>query len=197
MWTRRMPCGRIAASLRWGELLYDLSARALQGADNPFQTDAAVWWQDYVTCRDLPDQRRQYIVSLVQPPAAKHVNECFPPLETLANLVLNFQPPPGQRATGAWALEPEPQPCAVRVPLAGEGPIRLVVPRLKYWTVVVVETTAGAVRSRRNPPVHQCLASGPRPIPNRFFSREASHDERAFGHGCDGNPAGWCSTSGR
>ncbi|HEY5313435.1 MAG TPA: hypothetical protein VIK18_13000, partial [Pirellulales bacterium] len=44
-------------ALRYGELLYDLAARPLEGDENPFQTDAAVWWQDYATRRDLSGGR--------------------------------------------------------------------------------------------------------------------------------------------
>jgi hypothetical protein len=127
-------------ALRYGELLYDLGARPLEGDENPFQTFAAVWWKDYATRRDLPGGRRQYILGLVQPPPVKRVSDAFPLVKPLSNLPVRFRSPAGERITRAWALEPEPQPRSQRLQFEAATTAQLIVPRLHYWTVLVVET---------------------------------------------------------
>ncbi|HEY5315944.1 MAG TPA: hypothetical protein VIK18_25665, partial [Pirellulales bacterium] len=90
----------------------------------------------------------QYVLGLVQPPPVKRVSDAFPLVKPLSAVAVRFRSPPGERLTRAWALEPEPELRAGRLQFEGTETPQLVVPRLHYWTVLVVETTIGnATRS--------------------------------------------------
>ncbi|OPZ81014.1 MAG: hypothetical protein BWY76_03171 [bacterium ADurb.Bin429] len=135
-----------AFAMRYGEFLYDVKARPLLGEVNPFGVTAPVWWQGYVTVRPLPGRRLQYIVSLVNPPAGERTDEVIAPPKVRENILVTFRLPQGERLVGAWALSAEPEPRTVALePQVGEA-ITLTVPRLEYWTMIVVETAPEEVK---------------------------------------------------
>ena len=135
-----------AFAMRYGELLYDVKARPLLGEMNPFGVAAPVWWQGYVTVRPLPGRRLQYIISLVNPPGGARTDGVIIPPPAREKLPVTFRLPHGERLIGAWALSPEPEPHAVALTPAIGDVLTLTVPRLEYWTMVVVETAPEEVK---------------------------------------------------
>ncbi len=135
-----------AFAMRYGEFLYDLRARPLKGEVNPFEVAAPVWWQKYVSVRALPGGRLQYIISLVNPPGAERTADVITPPKVLENLPVTFRVPQGERIAAVWALSPEPEPHADKLDVPAGATVTLTVPRLEYWTMLVVETAPEEVK---------------------------------------------------
>jgi hypothetical protein len=135
-----------AFGMRYGEFLYDLKARPLKGEVNPFDVAAPIWWQAYVTVRPLPGGRLQYIMSLINPPGAEKTTDIITPPKVLEQIPVTFRLPQGERVTAAWALSPEPEPHADKLDLPAGETITFTVPRLEYWSMVVVETVPEEVK---------------------------------------------------
>lgn len=135
-----------AFAMRYGEFLYDLRARPLKGEVNPFDVAAPVWWQSYVTVRAQPFGRLQYIMSLVNPPGSERTADVIAPPKVLEKLPVTFRVPQGERITAAWAMTPEPEPHADKLDVPAGATVILTVPRLEYWTMLVVETAPEEVK---------------------------------------------------
>ncbi len=128
-----------AFAMRYGELLYDLSAHPLVGASIPFAVTAPVWWENYVTLRQLSGGRRQYLVSLINPPGGEQLTDVIALPQPQRDIPVTFTVPEGLHVTGAWALTPDPQPHAKKLAVTADPVITLHVPQLDYWTLLVVE----------------------------------------------------------
>lgn len=127
---------------RFCEFLYPDNARWLPPEQVDFvKVDApdTVWWWDYVYERPLP-RGRQLLIHLVQQPDGELMwrQSLQPP--TQKDLALELYLQAEEDVTGAWVLSPDSASPIVEVKPVGGNPVRLTVPELTYYTLVVVNT---------------------------------------------------------
>ena len=106
------------------------------------EAPAGVAWREYVYER--PRARgRELLVHLVQQPHGEYMWRQSTPPETLKNLPVQLTLGAGEKVSGAWLLSPDREPERVPVPVQAGAPVRLTVPELTYYGVLVVEVQAG------------------------------------------------------
>jgi hypothetical protein len=99
-------------------------------------------WKDFVHQRDLGGGRRQLILHLINAPAAARLmtdddNRLPPPRE---NVAVSVKLPGTPTVRGVWLMTPEYQLSQARTKYElADGTLRLTVPRLRFWTMVVVD----------------------------------------------------------
>ena len=138
---------------RFAGQLWDLNVTTIAEPANWLDVGPAadhLWlWKDYVHQRDLGDGRRQFIAHLINAPAEErlftHDDLKVPPPR--ADIPLQLKLPEGAKVRGVWFLTPEYE--LAQQELAWKGPkngaISFTVPRLRFWSTVVVDLeNAGA-----------------------------------------------------
>jgi hypothetical protein len=92
--------------------------------------------------RSAPDEKRQYILHLINPPAndkiyADPTNKIPAPL---TNLSVTLKTAPGEKIMLAVLLSADPVTHAETLPVvAGDGQVTLTVPRWYFWSGIVFE----------------------------------------------------------
>ena len=96
----------------------------------------------YLHQRDLGDGRRQFIAHLINAPLETILytnddDKLPPPRE---NLRLSLKLPGPATVRGVWLLTAEPELTQTKVePEVKQGRVQFTVPRLRFWTVAVVD----------------------------------------------------------
>ena len=129
---------------RWAEFLWDCQLRFVRPGDTAVKVaaPAAVWWQDFVQSRELPDGRTRVLVHLINMPANDDEAWADRAPVPAANIRVAFALPPGKKLIQLVALSPDGAEDVVDAKPATDG--SLTVPEVKVWTVVVAEFGAGA-----------------------------------------------------
>ncbi len=131
---------------RYAGLLWDLQVTRVADPAKWIEVgDAApvLWlWRDYVHQRDLGGGRRQLILHLINAPLETnlytHDDGKVPPPR--ANLPLTVRLPGSPTVRGVWFLTPEYDLTQERLPhQAAAGGIAFTVPRLRFWSTVVID----------------------------------------------------------
>ena len=96
--------------------------------------------------REVSKTRRDTVLHLVNDPGKPYVDYTEmnpPPVQT--DMVVRLKAPPGMKATEAWCLSPDRWPMETRLSVAPAEPgwIKLTVPKLAVWNIVVVPWTKG------------------------------------------------------
>ncbi|MBI2192105.1 MAG: hypothetical protein HYU36_08985 [Planctomycetes bacterium] len=136
---------------RFAGLLWDLNVIPVKSPEKWLEvgeSESFLWlWKDYVHQRDMGGGRRQLIVHLIQKPAEAvlytHDDNKTPPLRE--HLRLSLRLPAGSAVRNVWFLTAEYSLTQRSIPYEspGEGRIAFTVPRLRFWSTVVVDL-AGA-----------------------------------------------------
>jgi hypothetical protein len=131
---------------RFAGQLWDLNVSPLRAPEKWVDYGPAVtnlWlWKDFVHQRDLGGGRRQLILHLINAPAAARLmtdddNRLPPPRE---NVAVSVKLPGTPTVRGVWLMTPEYQLSQARTKYElADGTLRLTVPRLRFWTMVVVD----------------------------------------------------------
>ena len=131
-------------ALRYGELLFDNSLVRARDPEKALQVTAPkpVSWQDYVYTQRLGSGRSRTVVHLLNPPVKPFLdyNETQPPPVQAGIVVSALAPSPKAACARAWILSPDGEPFAVSVvPVREPGRATVVLPVLRYWSLVVFE----------------------------------------------------------
>ncbi|MHB9024155.1 MAG: glycoside hydrolase family 66 protein [Armatimonadota bacterium] len=144
--TSELPLGNYAQFVtRYSALLWDIDR--VKPLPNPEQTIAVtsanpVWWKELACERQAPNGKRQVIVHLINPPASERIlsdatNKVPGPQ---AEIKVTLKTAGGEKITRAWVLSAEPDTHQEALSLTvGDGQVSVTVPRLDFWSLVVLE----------------------------------------------------------
>jgi len=141
------PYGRVKSFnrfvARYSALVYDNTMRPVEkpGTQIAVHSDRPLWWRDFVYVRKGDQGQIQTVMHLINPPLypmhANPKNELPSPVESVPMLV-NI--PPRCTFLRAVLLEPEKEEALTVLPATtAGGKVRVVVPKVDLWSVVVFE----------------------------------------------------------
>lgn len=131
--------------LRYSEFLFNNRMGALPNVRERVELGEAerfLHWDRFARYIDLGGRHRRIVLHLLNAPASHRLGMSpemkRPPI--LKDVPISLSLPAGAQLRGAWALCPVPEPA--HEPLATEvrdGRVRLTVPQVRFWNVVVVD----------------------------------------------------------
>lgn len=135
---------------RYAGLIWDLKVKPIKKPEDWVQPGKAadfLWlWKEYVHLRDLGHGKKQLIMHLINTPAEKKLftnPDCKVPPPQRA-FPLDFTLPAGMQAKAIWFLTPEYS--LTQQALQGKkqnGKLRVIIPKLRFWSMVVLELESG------------------------------------------------------
>ena len=133
-------------ALRYSELIYNLDIkRIIDPEKRPIlevKSEKPLWWKEYVYQGTLSDGKKYLFVSLVNPPVKPYLdyNEKETPAQQ-TNIEVTVDQPLAGRVTKAYLLSPDIPGNKTDLKIEGDNKkIKVVVPKLLYWDIVVFET---------------------------------------------------------
>lgn len=139
LWAEQANYNKFAA--RYGEYLFDLNNRWLAKGIVECEAPENIWWKDLVSFRKYADGRMNIYVHLINRPFAPMTwgKKTFLP-EPVANMPVTVKPPPGMRLAAVRAVSPNGshEPQTLEYQKLDNGSVRVVVPLLKCWTMLVL-----------------------------------------------------------
>ena len=136
-----------AFALRYSEFLYNNRMKPLPDPESMVKFEGEpdlMEWKRLARRLELPEWRGRLVLHLLNGPAVDRTRTNFgmktpPPILKQA---LTVSLPEGAKATGAWLLSPIPEPRHDKLGFQQNGnAARLVVPKVRFWGVVVLEYT--------------------------------------------------------
>lgn len=128
--------------LRYGQMLYDAHTQWVANPDGLLAagSEDKMLWRQLVHQRQIDDTHRQIVASFINLNASTKIADLLEPPKPLENVPVEFTVPQGWKLSRAWCLDPDSQQvCKQLNTPADVGKLRLELPRLEAWNLLVFE----------------------------------------------------------
>ena len=140
------PIARFAT--RYSAILFGYGVDRLKTPDSILSVTGPqpIWWKDYVHTRKISDHKTQITVDLLNPPPKEFARALadetdFP--KPQKEVALTLKTKPGETIDSVWYLSPEIEGMQQKlVPTTTKEFVKVAVPELKYWGIVVFNLTS-------------------------------------------------------
>jgi len=131
-------------AFRYSSLLYDNNLKRIkEGVDEMVQVEgkSPLWWKEFVYRKPSGKNKEYLIIHLVNPPLKPEMNyeeKEAPPVQE--NISVTIKLPEGRKLAKAFLLTPDSDKISAGLNAAETGSsIKVIIPRLEYWDMIVFE----------------------------------------------------------